>query len=120
MEYSPWMKDALLERMPAAYSGGARLRRSCSDPTGSSMRTRVAKKGATMASATTEHVTAGTPSKRLTSLPTYVFAWLDELKAVARARGAKLVDLGIGNPDRPTPKLIVDAIAAAYAEPWTH
>jgi LL-diaminopimelate aminotransferase len=56
----------------------------------------------------------------LTSLPTYVFAWLDELKATARARGSKLIDLGIGNPDRPTPKVIIDAIAAAYADPKTH
>jgi LL-diaminopimelate aminotransferase len=61
-----------------------------------------------------------TPSKRLTSLPTYVFAWLDELKAAARAHGASLIDLGIGNPDRPTPKVITDAIAEAYADPATH
>jgi LL-diaminopimelate aminotransferase len=73
-----------------------------------------------MASATTERVTACTPSKRLTSLPTYVFAWLDELKAAARTRGSKLIDLGIGNPDRPTPKIVTDAIAAAYADPKTH
>jgi LL-diaminopimelate aminotransferase len=63
---------------------------------------------------------ACTPSPRLTGLPTYVFAWLDQLKAVARARGTKLIDLGIGNPDRPTPKIITDAIAAAYADPRTH
>ncbi|MFN2563453.1 MAG: aminotransferase class I/II-fold pyridoxal phosphate-dependent enzyme [Gemmatimonadaceae bacterium] len=63
---------------------------------------------------------ACTPSKRLTGLPTYVFAWLDELKAAARARGASLIDLGIGNPDRPTPKVVTDAIAAAYADPKTH
>src|SRR5205823_1827745 len=60
------------------------------------------------------------PSDRLTSLPTYVFAWLDDLKAAARARGADLIDLGIGNPDQPTPKPIVDAIGAAYADPATH
>jgi LL-diaminopimelate aminotransferase len=60
------------------------------------------------------------PSKRLTGLPTYVFAWLDELKAAARARGKSLIDLGIGNPDRPTPKVITDAIAAAYADAKTH
>jgi LL-diaminopimelate aminotransferase len=60
------------------------------------------------------------PSKRLTDLPTYVFAWLDELKAEARAQGADLIDLGIGNPDQPTPKAIVDAITAAYADPSTH
>jgi LL-diaminopimelate aminotransferase len=73
-----------------------------------------------MASARTERPPACTPSKRLTSLPTYVFAWLDQLKAAARARGAKLIDLGIGNPDRPTPRVITDAIAAAYADPTTH
>jgi LL-diaminopimelate aminotransferase len=60
------------------------------------------------------------PSGRLTALPTYVFAWLDELKADARARGADLIDLGMGNPDQPTPSPIVDAIAAAYADPKNH
>jgi LL-diaminopimelate aminotransferase len=61
-----------------------------------------------------------TPTHRLTDLPTYVFAWLDELKAAARARGADLIDLGMGNPDQPTPKPIVDAIAAAYADSRNH
>ena len=60
------------------------------------------------------------PTRRLTDLPTYVFAWLDELKAAARARGADLIDLGIGNPDQPTPQPIVDVITAAYTDPDTH
>jgi LL-diaminopimelate aminotransferase len=60
------------------------------------------------------------PTRRLTDLPTYVFAWLDELKADARARGADLIDLGMGNPDQPTPKAIIDAINAAYADPRNH
>jgi len=60
------------------------------------------------------------PSRRLTDLPTYVFAWLDELKAAARALGADLIDLGIGNPDQPTPQAIVDVITAAYRDPKTH
>jgi LL-diaminopimelate aminotransferase len=60
------------------------------------------------------------PTSRLTDLPEYVFAWLDELKASARARGAALIDLGMGNPDQPTPQPIVDAIAAAYNDPKTH
>ena len=64
--------------------------------------------------------TTAAPSRRLTALPTYVFAWLDELKAAARARGAKLLDLGIGNPDQPTPPAIVQTIARAYADPRTH
>lgn len=63
--------------------------------------------------------TAG-PTDRLAALPTYVFAWLDELKAAARARGAELIDLGIGNPDQPTPPSIVAAITRAYADPHTH
>jgi Aspartate/tyrosine/aromatic aminotransferase len=60
------------------------------------------------------------PTRRLTDLPPYVFAWLDELKAAARARGANLIDLGMGNPDQPTPAPIIQAIAAAYADPKTH
>ena len=60
------------------------------------------------------------PTQRLTSLPTYVFAWLDELKAAARARGAELIDLGIGNPDRPTPQPVLDVITKAYNDPRTH
>src|SRR5881275_524446 len=60
------------------------------------------------------------PTHRLTALPTYVFAWLDELKAAARARGIDLIDLGIGNPDQPTPPAIVDSITRAYADPRTH
>ncbi|HWJ24037.1 MAG TPA: aminotransferase class I/II-fold pyridoxal phosphate-dependent enzyme [Gemmatimonadaceae bacterium] len=60
------------------------------------------------------------PTTRLTSLPTYVFAWLDELKAEARARGARLIDLGIGNPDQPTPPAVVEEIARALADPRTH
>ena len=60
------------------------------------------------------------PTHRLTDLPTYVFAWLDDLKAEARSHGAELIDLGMGNPDQPTPQPIVDAIAAAYSDPRTH
>src|SRR5690349_18139077 len=60
------------------------------------------------------------PSDRLTALPTYVFAWLDELKADARARGIDLIDLGMGNPDQPTPPQIIDAIVNAYRDPRTH
>ena len=60
------------------------------------------------------------PTARLTSLPTYVFARLDELKSAARLSGAELIDLGIGNPDQPTPRPITDAIAVALADPLTH
>jgi LL-diaminopimelate aminotransferase len=60
------------------------------------------------------------PTRRLADLPTYVFAWLDELKTAARARGADLIDLGMGNPDQPTPPSVVDAIVSAYRDPATH
>ena len=60
------------------------------------------------------------PTRRLTDLPAYVFAWLDELKAEARARGADLIDLGMGNPDQPTPAPIIQAITEAFADPKTH
>ena len=60
------------------------------------------------------------PTRRLSDLPTYVFAWLDERKADARARGIDLVDLGMGNPDQPTPPPIVEAIQAAYADAANH
>src|SRR5207248_1930301 len=60
------------------------------------------------------------PSRRLTDLPEYVFSWLDALKADARRRGADLIDLGMGNPDQPTPPGIIDAIASAFHDPRTH
>jgi LL-diaminopimelate aminotransferase len=59
-------------------------------------------------------------SSRLTQLPPYVFAWLDDVKAQARARGAQLIDLGMGNPDLPTPAPIIEAIQAAAADPANH
>jgi LL-diaminopimelate aminotransferase len=43
------------------------------------------------------------PAQRINSLPPYVFARLDELKARAREQGLDLIDLGMGNPDGPTP-----------------
>lgn len=60
------------------------------------------------------------PTTRLTRLPPYVFSWLDTLKARARARGADLIDLGIGNPDQPTPYPVLDEMAAALGDPRTH
>jgi LL-diaminopimelate aminotransferase len=46
-----------------------------------------------------------------------VFAELDRLKAAARARGATLVDLGIGSPDLPMAPGVIEALATAAAEP---
>lgn len=60
------------------------------------------------------------PASRLTQLPTYVFAELDELKEAARKRGADLIDLGMGNPDLPTPAPIVKAIQEGVGKPANH
>ena len=59
-------------------------------------------------------------SKALDSLPPYVFAELDRLKADARQRGVTFDDLGIGNPDRPIPAPIIEALQRAAADPITH
>ncbi len=50
---------------------------------------------------------------RAEALPTYAFVATDEVKRRAVAAGAQLIDLGLGNPDRPTPKVIVDQLHAA-------
>lgn len=57
---------------------------------------------------------------RVTGLPLYVFSWLDELKARARARGADLIDLGMGSPDLPTPAPVRDAVIAALQRGADH
>ncbi|MEO5818310.1 MAG: aminotransferase class I/II-fold pyridoxal phosphate-dependent enzyme [Gemmatimonadaceae bacterium] len=56
----------------------------------------------------------------LRRLPPYVFAELDRLKAAARARGATLVDLGIGSPDIPVAPQIIDALAQAARDSSSH
>ncbi len=56
----------------------------------------------------------------LRRLPPYVFAELDRLKAAARARGAALVDLGIGSPDIPVAPPIIEALAQAARDPSSH
>ena len=50
---------------------------------------------------------------RLSALPPYVFARLDELKVKAREQGLDLIDLGMGNPDGATPQPIIDAAKEA-------
>ncbi|NDY42759.1 LL-diaminopimelate aminotransferase [Dissulfurirhabdus thermomarina] len=60
------------------------------------------------------------PSARLAQLPPYLFVELDRLKAEAVARGVDVIDLGIGDPDLPTPRFIVERLAAAAADPATH
>ena len=53
-------------------------------------------------------------------LPPYAFAIVNELKMKARARGEDIIDLGMGNPDQPTPKHIVDKLIEASQNPRNH
>ena len=57
---------------------------------------------------------------RIKRLPPYVFAIVNELKAEARARGEDIIDFGMGNPDQPTPKHIVDKLVEAVQRNDTH
>jgi len=58
--------------------------------------------------------------QRIKRLPPYVFNIVNELKAAARARGEDIVDFGMGNPDLPTPRHIVDKLVEAAQRPDTH
>ena len=57
---------------------------------------------------------------RIRRLPPYVFAEVNRLKAQARAGGADIIDLGMGNPDMDTPKHIVDKLIETIQKPRTH
>jgi alanine-synthesizing transaminase len=57
---------------------------------------------------------------RIDRLPPYVFAAVDELKMDARRRGEDIIDLGMGNPDLPTPKHIVQKMIEAVQKPKNH
>jgi len=57
---------------------------------------------------------------RIKRLPPYVFNIVNELKAAARARGEDIIDFGMGNPDQPTPKHIVDKLVESAQRGDTH
>src|SRR2546430_1752630 len=60
------------------------------------------------------------PSERLQRIPPYAFAELERKIQARRAAGIDVISLGIGDPDRPTPPLIVEAMEEAVADPGTH
>jgi len=57
---------------------------------------------------------------RIKRLPPYVFAEVNRLKAAARAGGADIIDLGMGNPDMPTPQHITDKLIETVGKPRTN
>jgi len=57
---------------------------------------------------------------RIKRLPPYVFAEVNAMKAAARAAGDDIIDLGMGNPDSPTPRHIVDKLCETVQDPKTH
>lgn len=57
---------------------------------------------------------------RIKRLPPYVFAIVDNLKMEARRRGDDIIDLGMGNPDLPTPAHIVEKLIEAVKNPRNH
>ena len=59
-------------------------------------------------------------SKRLKNLPPYLFVEIDKAKREARKRGRDLIDLGIGDPDLPTPGSIIEKLYQASKDPRNH
>lgn len=62
----------------------------------------------------------GFAAKRLESIPPYLFAEIDKKKQAAVERGVDIINLGIGDPDQPTPKHIVEAMHKAIDDKATH
>jgi len=62
----------------------------------------------------------GSGFHRMMRLPPYVFGIVDQLKMEARRRGEDIIDLGMGNPDLPTPKHIVNKLVEAVKNPRNH
>jgi len=59
-------------------------------------------------------------AKRLDNIPPYLFGEIARAKAKAIEEGRNLIDLGIGDPDQPTPQPIIDRLCEAANDPVTH
>jgi len=58
--------------------------------------------------------------RRIKRLPPYVFAIVNNLKMEARKQGEDIIDLGMGNPDLPAPKHVIDKLCEAAKNPKNH
>ena len=59
-------------------------------------------------------------AKRIQELPPYLFAEIDRKKRAAQAKGVDLIDLGIGDPDIPTPGRIIQRLTETVTKPANH
>jgi LL-diaminopimelate aminotransferase len=59
-------------------------------------------------------------ANRIKELPPYLFAEIDRRKRAALARGVDLIDLGIGDPDIPTPPQVVETLIESASKPSNH
>ncbi|MFC1896136.1 LL-diaminopimelate aminotransferase, partial [Thermodesulfobacteriota bacterium] len=59
-------------------------------------------------------------AERLKRLPPYLFKDLDAKKAEVRKQGMDVIDLGVGDPDLPTPPHIIDALKRAAEDRANH
>lgn len=61
-----------------------------------------------------------TPASRLSQLPPYLFKEIDRLKAEVEAKGVDVINLGVGDPDQPTPDFVVKALKESAGNPAHH
>ncbi len=59
-------------------------------------------------------------SSKLSKLPPYLFSEIDRAKREAKAKGKDVIDLGIGDPDQPTPDFIIKSLCEAVKDPSNH
>ncbi len=59
-------------------------------------------------------------ARRLRKLPPYLFLEIDKLKRKARTEGRDIIDFGVGDPDQPTPKHIIEALYQGAKDPSCH
>jgi LL-diaminopimelate aminotransferase len=59
-------------------------------------------------------------AKRINELPPYLFAEIDRRKRQALSQGVDLIDLGIGDPDIPTPSVVVEKLLKGASKPVNH
>lgn len=59
-------------------------------------------------------------AERLKQLPPYLFQEIDRLKAELISKGVDVINLGVGDPDLPTPRHIIEALQKAAEDPSTH